>query len=206
MTCLLCQSKDEVQAHHVAAGMLEITVPLCDSCHRIQTGRQHQAGVFRALRSESEIAEACSFVAGCSGLLIELARATGAPDLVRLHERQQRALLRLLSTLDIEAPIGPAPIKGGPREHPEPAVTLGEDDAQRSARAIFDAVCDGAREWLGHCPPVGDLAGHEAGLLSDLEAFAESLARTQLTGREPEPEVIRRLAQQMKPAWKENRS
>jgi hypothetical protein len=197
-----------VQLHHVAAGVLEITVPVCESCHRVQTDRQHGAGVFRALKSGSDAAEAWSFVAGFSGLLIELARASGAQDLVDFHERQQRALLRLLSALDSEAPIGPAPVKGRLHERPEPAIRLDEDEAQRSARAIVDAVCDGAHEWLGHCPPVGDLAAHQdfPGLLSDLASLAESLARAQLTGREPEPEVIQRLQEQLKSAWKENRS
>jgi hypothetical protein len=151
--------------------------------------------VFRALKSGSEIAEAWSFAAGCWGLLTEWARATGAPDLVDLHERQQRSMLRLLTTLDGEAGIGPAPIKGGPREPSEPAAHLDAAEALRSARAIFDTVCDGAREWLGHCPSIGDLAAHEdlPALLSDLTSFAESLARAQLTGEEPDLRLLSKL-------------
>jgi hypothetical protein len=200
MTCLLCRTRDGVQLHHVVAGVLEITVPLCEPCHRVQTGRQHRAGVFRALKAGSEIAEAWSFAAGFSGLLIELARATGAPELIELHERQQRSLLRLLSALD-DGQSGPAPVLGGLREHREPAISLGEQDAFRAARQTFDAVCDGAREWLGESPqvPEFDPDADLPGLLSDLAAFAESLARAQLTGNEPDPQLILRLGPQLKP-------
>jgi hypothetical protein len=197
MSCLFCHSETAVEGHHVAAGVLELTVPLCGSCHRVLTARQHGDGVFRELKGRSGISEAWSFMAGFWGLLIELARASGTPDLVGLHERQQRAMLRLLSTLDGVAQIGPAPVKDTLRKRPQLAVSLTEDEAEHAARAVLDAVCDGAREWLGDCAPVGELAAYKdlPELLSDLTALADSLARGQLAEWEPELDLTVKLTE-----------
>ena len=44
--CLFCSSDEEPQDHHVAPGVLELTVPLCSKhCHTMQTDRQYRAGV-----------------------------------------------------------------------------------------------------------------------------------------------------------------
>jgi len=52
--CLFCSSEEEPQDHHVAPGVLELTVPLCRKhCHTIQTDRQYRAGVLPNSHSEA---------------------------------------------------------------------------------------------------------------------------------------------------------
>ena len=180
--CLFCSSEEEPQDHHVAPGVLELTVPLCSRhCHPAQTDRQYRAGVLPSCDSE-----AWSFFTGFAGLLIEHARASGAHELVELGERQQRTMFRLLSALD-EVQAGPTSLNNMLRRRPVSPVSSGEEDAQRPARKILDAVRDGAAEWLGECPSMREPASGEypAQLLDDLAAFTETLARAQLTGQEP---------------------
>jgi hypothetical protein len=184
VSCLLCCTSDEVQLHHVAPGVLELTVPLCKArCHPAQTDRQYRAGVFGALGSE--IGEAWSFAVGFSGLQIELARATGARELVELGERLRHAAFGLLSALG-EDQTGPVPVRNALREHPEPAVSIGEQDAVRAARRILAALSDGAREWLGKSVALPELTSDAdlPGLMNERIALLESLARAQL--EEPE--------------------
>jgi hypothetical protein len=175
--CLLCCAKDEVQRHHVAPGVLKLTVPLCRRhCHPAQTDCQYRAGVLPSCDSE-----AWSFVVGFSGLLIELARATGARELVELGERLKHAAFRLLCTLD-DVQTGPAPALSALRERPEPAVSLSEREAVQAAQRILVALLDGAREWLGEgavlpeLPPDADLPH----LVRERVAVLESLAHLQL--------------------------
>ena len=180
--CLFCSSEEEPQDHHVAPGVLGLTVPLCSRhCHTVQTDRQYRAGVLPNCDSE-----AWSFFTGFAGLLIEQARASGAHELVKQGECLQRQMFRLLSALD-ERRLGPVSLNNALRKRRAARVSLTEEDALRAARAILDLVREGAAEWLGECPPIRDLVPGEdlAPALTDLTELTGELARAQLTGQKP---------------------
>jgi len=131
--CLLCQSDEGVQEHHVGRKefLPSVTVPLCRRCHERQTRLQRQAGVFRKLEGEGQ--RVYSIMHGFQALLNELADFLPVDEPARGDPgRDQRAVLRLLAVLSGE-PLGPDPLRSTLRaqsgqrnseRHSQPAETV----------------------------------------------------------------------------------
>lgn len=122
--CLLCQSGEWVQEHHVGRKefLPSVTLPLCRRCHQRQTRLQRQAGVLRKVDGDGQ--RVYSIMHGFQALLSELVDRLPVDDPLSGDPlRFQRAVLRLLVVLSGE-PLGPDPLRN----------TLNPQPRQRSSQ------------------------------------------------------------------------